>query len=439
MKIKIIDQPYSKVISKKVNKRKKPIRPNMFFRILLKGVSLPDMLKTRFKLEKVGMEKLGKKEPCLFLMNHSSFIDMEIAVSSLFPRAFNIVTTYDAFIGKDLLMHLIGCIPASKYMSDPAMVRDTLYAVKKLNNSVLLFPEAGYSFDGTATPIPDTVGRYVKMLGIPVVMIRTYGAFSRDPLYNNLQIRKVPVSAKMEYIFSADQVEALSAVEIQTKLNQLFTFDNFAWQQENNIVIDEDFRADGLNRVLYKCPHCLAEGQTEGKGVKLICHSCKKEYTLTPLGRLEAVEGESAFTQVADWYAWERECVRREIEEGKYSVSLPADICMTVDLKKFYRVGKGRLSHSLKGFALEGCDGELSYTQSPTASYSLFSDFNWYEIGDLVCIGNSKTLYYCFPETEGDIVAKMRLATEETYKLEMAKKRSKVTLTKQEASPSDDQ
>ena len=128
-----------------------------------------------------------------------------------------------------------------------------------------------------------------------------------------------------------------------------------------------------------------------------------------------------------------------EIEEGKYSVSLPADICMTVDLKKFYRVGKGRLSHSLKGFALEGCDGELSYTQSPTVSYSLFSDFNWYEIGDLVCIGNSKTLYYCFPETEGDIVAKMRLATEETYKLEMAKKRSKVTLTKQEASPSDDQ
>ena len=44
-------------------------------------------------------------------------------------------------------------------------------------------------------------------------------------------------------------------------------------------------------------------------------------------------------------------------------------------------------------------------------------DFNWYEIGDIISIGNSKALYYCIPETKRDCVAKVRIAAEEMYKL----------------------
>ena len=42
-------------------------------------------------------------------------------------------------------------------------------------------------------------------------------------------------------------------------VNNAFAFDNYKWQQENKISIKEKFRADSLNRVLYKCPHCLKE------------------------------------------------------------------------------------------------------------------------------------------------------------------------------------
>lgn len=41
----------------------------------------------------------------------------------------------------------------------------------------------------------------------------------------------------------------------------------------------------------------------------------------------------------------------------------------------------------------------------------------WYEIGDMICIGDHDTLYYCFPCQEQDVAAKTRLATEELYKL----------------------
>ena len=65
---------------------------------------------------------------------------------------------------------------------------------------------------------------------------------------------------------------------------------------------------------------------------------------------------------------------------------------------------------------LDGCDGKIHYEQSPSASYSVNSDYFWYEIGDIVSIGTNDCLYYCFPK-EGDIVAKTRLAGEELYKL----------------------
>ena len=202
MKLKTISKSYDEVVAMQKPKHRKPIRPNMFFRTLLRVVSVPDLMATDFTCERIGMEKLGKKEPCLYLMNHCSFIDLEIAATILYPRPFNIICTSDGFVGKDWLMHTIGCIPTNKFTSDLHLLRDMSHAVKKLGNSILMYPEASYSFDGTSTPLPETLGGCLKLLGVPVVMIRTFGSFSRNPLYNNLKRRKVKVSAEMEYILS---------------------------------------------------------------------------------------------------------------------------------------------------------------------------------------------------------------------------------------------
>ena len=79
-------------------------------------------------------------------------------------------------------------------------------------------------------------------------------------------------------------------------------------------------------------------------------------------------------------------------------------------------IGEGHLSHSADGFHLTNLDGTLDYTHSPLSSYSLNADYFWYEIGDVICIGDRSRLYYCFPK-ENISVTKVRLATEEIYKL----------------------
>ena len=94
---------------------------------------------------------------------------------------------------------------------------------------------------------------------------------------------------------------------------------------------------------------------------------------------------------------------------------------MLVDHKALYMVGSGRLTHSADGFRLTGCNGKLEYSQGPVACHSLNADYYWYEIGDVICIGNQDALYYCFPKG-ADVVTKTRLATEELYKMKKQKK-----------------
>lgn len=424
MKIKVKEMSYSQVLALPAEKHIRPRRPGILFRTLLKLLSLPELWATHFTWEMEGMERLGKGEPCLILMNHSSFIDLKIAVSMLYPRPFNIVCTLDGLVGKNRLMRWIGCIPTRKFITDLTLVKDMHYALKELHSSVLLFPEAGYSFDGTATLLPDSMGKCLKALGVPVVMIRTFGAFARDPLYNNLQQRKVKVSARMEYLLSPEEIALRTPEELNELVEEQFGFDNFRWQQENQVRIGEPFRADYLNRVLYKCPHCLTEGKMRGKGSRLSCENCGAAYELTEYGYLRGVDmstQEERFTHVPDWYRWERECVRQELAAGSYHLQIPVDICMLVDSRCVYRVGSGVLEHTAEGFHLTGCGGQLDYWQKPSASYSLNADYYWYELGDVICIGDHRALYYCFPQNGVDVVAKTRLAAEELYRM---KKRS---------------
>lgn len=424
MKIKTKKLSYEKVIQLPRPKHRKPLRPLFLLQIVIRILAILDLYPTKFTYQKYGMEKLGRKEPCLILMNHSSFIDLKIASRIFFPKRYGIVCTSDGFVGfgKELLMRLLGCIPTRKFVSDVTLIRDMEYLLKQKKTSVLMYPEASYSFDGTATPLPRKMGVLLKKLGVPVVTVITKGAFARDPLYNCLQKRKVQVSADVTYLLSAEDIKTKTVAELDAILDQVFSFDNFAWQRDNNVVINEPFRADGLNRILYRCPHCGKEGMTEGKGTKLTCHRCGIAYRLTELGQLSCMNGQAVFNHIPNWYRWQRGQVRRELEEGRYRLETDVQIGMMVDYKAIYMVGSGKLVHDAEGFRLTGCSGKLEYTQGPLACYGLYADYYWYEIGDVICIGNQDALYYCFPKGTTDVVAKTRLAAEELYKLKKHRK-----------------
>ena len=423
MKIKTKKMAYEKVMALPRPAHRKPIRTNLFWQTLIQVLSLPTLKKIQYSYETHGMEKIGKKEPVLILMNHSSFTDMKLASGIFYPRKYGIVTTTDAFVGMQWLMRLIGCIPTQKFVNDVTLIRDMEYLLKEKKTSVLMYPEAGYSFDGRATALPRKMGVLLKKLGVPVVTIITQGAFARDPLYNMLQIRKVKVSAHVKCLATAEEIKEKTVAELDALLDEAFSFDNFAWQRDNKVSIDVPFRADGLHRILYKCPHCGAEGKTEGKGIHLTCKACGKKWEMDEFGQLAALEGETEFSHIPDWYSWERSCVRKELEEGTYLLDEDVDIAVQVNLDGICMIGRGHLRHDQEGFHLTSDDGKLDYHQSPVASHTLYADYYWYELGDIIGIGNNEFSYFCFPDPSVP-VSKARLATEELYKLKKQRRRA---------------
>ena len=426
MKINTRNLPYEEVLKLPRLEHRTPRMPSRLLAGVVRIASAPTLWKTKFHYTTERMELVGD-EPCLILMNHCSFTDMKLAYGIFYPKPLGIVTSVDAMTGiLGKLMRILGCTPTHKYVSDLTLIKDMEYMLKTNKTSVLMYPEAGYSFDGRTTTLPRKLGILMKKLGVPVVTVITQGAFHRDPLYNMLQIRDVQVSAHVKCIATAEELKEKSVAELDALLDESFSFDNFAWQRDNRISIDVPFRADGLHRILYKCPHCGAESKMEGKGIHLTCHACGKKWEMDEFGQLRALEGETEFPHIPDWYTWERDCVRREIEDGTYLLDTDVDIGIQVNLDGICMIGSGHLTHDANGFHLTGADGQLDYTQSPVASHTLYADYYWYEIGDVIGIGNNEFSYFCFPKADVS-VTKARLATEELYKILKAARRRKRT------------
>lgn len=421
MKIKIIEKSYDEVMKIEPKRYKGVKKPNIFFRTLLKVITLPDFWFGKFKLEKIGLEKWKKKESALILMNHSAFMDGKIISSIFYPRPMNIIVTTDGFVGKNWIMREIGCFPTPKFVSDPGLIRNSAKALKKGSN-VVMYPEAGYSFDGTKTIFPKTVAKFVKFLNVPVISVITDGVFLQQPLYNELRKRKVKLSAKAKYLLSPEEIKNMSEDEIYAKILEEFSFDNFRSQQEKGVIVDHPERAVGLNRVLYKCPHCMQEQCMKSKGDTIYCEKCGVEYQLTETGFLKCLNAEGKFDHVPTWNRWQKEEVRKEVLAGNYKLDEDVEICMMIDTYNIYKIGDGHLTHTIDGFHLTGQDGKLDFKVPAMNLYTCNSDYYWYEIADMVSVADYNRQFYCFMKSKKDVVAKTRLATEVIYEIVTNKK-----------------
>ena len=87
----------------------------------------------------------------------------------------------------------------------------------------------------------------------------------------------------------------MSVEEINKAVKSALQYDDYLYQKENNILITEEFRAEGLHKVLYQCPHCLAESKMDSKGSEIFCTACGKRWNLKEDGNLVALEGETNF------------------------------------------------------------------------------------------------------------------------------------------------
>lgn len=142
-------------------------------------------------------------------------------------------------------------------------------------------------------------------------------------------------------------------------------YDEYKWQQDNNISITEPKRAEGLHKALYQCRKCQTEFSMESASDKLYCIKCHAEWQLAPLGYLEFQSDysneKSDIIHIPDWYEWQRTNVIEEINADKYSVKFNVRVEALPNSKGFVPLGNGTLIHSEKGFYLRLDGRELFF------------------------------------------------------------------------------
>lgn len=403
---------------------RKPIRQKPYLKLLTWILSFPEVWSHHLHINKKNME--GLKPPYLLLCTHMSFIDFKVTTAALFPHRSSYVVAIDGFLKREWLLRNAGGICKRKFTNDIQLVRQIQHVLHKQKSILALYPEARYSLIGTTAVLPSSLGKMAKLLKVPVVVLNMHGNYLNSPCWN-LAKRGNRIEADLTRLFTAEELAKTSVRVINEKIEEAFAYDEYAWQKRNNIIINHPKRAEGLHKVLYKCPHCQTEFRMGSSGATLSCNACGKKWEMTELGELKTIEkawDEQAFVteypHIPDWYTFERESVRKEIEEGTYGILLQVVVDSLPNAKRFITVGEAVLGHSMEGFRLEGTfDGESFLLEKPVLSmYSCHIEYAYFGKGDCIDLSTLTDTYYLFPKGSDFSVTKIALATEELFAFE---------------------
>ena len=401
---------------KRYKTAKYPIRQPLIIVWLIWLLSKIMLIGKKYKVEKINME--GLKPPYFLLSNHMYFIDFELCAMGTFPHRVNNVVSIDGYYRRPWLMELIGAICTRKFTMDLHLIK-SINKVLKRGDILSMYPEARYSPCGTTSYMPESLGKLIKMNKVPVVAVVHHGNYLHSPFWNYRNKRKVPLYTTMTQILTAEQVKAMSADEINEAVKQALTYDDYRYQKENGILITEPFRAEGMHKILYQCPACKKESKMASKGTEIYCEHCGKRWNLNEDGTLSALNGETEFTHVPDWFNWEREQVRKQVRSGEYNFCDDVEVYSMPRCWKFEKLGNAKITHDTEnGFVLSGNYRGKDYRiqRKPLDNNSLHIEYDYCYLKPLDCfdISTDNDSFYCYPKKQ-NVVTKLGFATEEIY------------------------
>lgn len=401
---------------------KKPVKEKWFITPLAYALSFPSTIKRGLKINKVNME--GLKPPYILLCTHHGFIDFKVTTHAIFPHRASYVVAIDGFLGKEWLMRNVGSIAKRKFTpQDTVLFKHIKYSLEKLKRITVIYPEAIYSSAGTPSSVSDSLGKMLKIFKHPVVVLNMHGNFLMKPIWNRLD-RKGPLRADMTQVITLDEINTLSVEEINSRVKEAMDYDEFKYQLDNKIVIDHPERTKGLHKVLYQCDSCLTEFKMYSEKTEIWCDHCGKKHYQDKLGRLNALNGDTKFSHVPDWYNFQREQTKKEILNDTYYFEDEVYVESLPNSKRFIPLGDGKLIHTKEGFKLMTYDEKnpLTLVRETSSLFSVHIEYDYHlrtdkVLADAVVLSTLDDTYYIYPKTKRDQVTKIRFAAEEAYKL----------------------
>lgn len=365
---------------------------------------------------------IKKDKGSYFLIsNHASRLDYIFTGVPMLPAKMNYVAGYNEFHRSHLagVFDLLHVIPKKNFIPDIHTI-NSIHSVMNKGGRVVIFPEGMSSISGANQPIVAGSGKLFKHYKLPVYYSIIRGGYLTSPKYN-VKDRPGRVEVEFHQMFTPDELEKLSAEEIEDRINSSIYHDDYAWNKvaKNHYKIGEN-GAEHLEDLLFICPKCKKQHTMRTEGNRIFCTECGNGATLTDTYELVPFNENCVIpeTQTA-WFNSEREIVKEEVKDENFELSEEVELGMLPDYKLLKNqktseiVGKGRLTLNRTGLTYDGTkNGEpFSFHINPQnlPTYGMCTDlsrFYTFYKGEFVEF---------YPKNS--VVEKFFLATEEIHRL----------------------
>lgn len=405
----------TKLISRKI---KKPNSFLMFITMRVLGF-LNKKYKVKFNYD--YDPKSLKEGPTILLASHASRLEFIYMLYGFKHTDINIVCGYQNIIKKGIYNLFIKLGVISKYLYQPDIVcMKNVMKVLKRNGTVGIFPEGIQSTSGSTHPINPATVQLIKKSKANIVVATSKGAYLATPRYTKDR-KKGYIGIEFSLALTPDMLEGLSEEQIYKMLLEKISYNDFEYNKvARNIYIGKKPNADGIDKILYKCPNCKSEYTLYTKQDIIICKHCGLKVKVNEYYDLVKIEGKKIPQDIDKWYKWQRRCVSKEVVNDSFELSLNASIC-TLKLDKLRKnpknrevlsIGKALLTN--KGLCFEGkLNGEsVDFNFDAKTIYSLTVSTKGY-----LEFYSGNNYYMLIPEDQNQCLIKWTLASEEIHNL----------------------
>ncbi len=345
------------------------------------------------------VNKCGKmpEAPAIVLCNHGSFVDFMYAGVFLRKCRPHFVVARLYFYHKWLarLLHLLGAFPKSMFARDLESSKNCLRVLQE-GGVLAMMPEARLSTAGRFEDIQPATYSFLKKVGVPVYTIHIRGDYFAKPKWGAGMRRGAVVEAELEQLFTAEDIRALSPEEIRKGVETRLDYDEFRWlETKPEVRYRSRCLAEGLENILAICPECGRRHTIITRKAEIFCEHCGK---LTTLDDRYAFSPDFRFQNFAQWYNWQMEVIREEIEQNpQFSLRDEVELRLPgADGKRLTRhAGRGLCTLDRNGLTYSGTrDGEAWEISFPiTRVYRLL-----FGAGENFEIYNGQEILYFVPD-----------------------------------------
>lgn len=349
-------------------------------------------LMTRKNHLKIKKNLRGVKPPFLVIAAHQGFSDYYIAPLALFPHRANYVSDMEGFAAfGEWLYRSIGCIGKRRFVSDVNVLINLKKCIQR-GSIVVVYPESRHCNAGTTSYLPGNMGKLAKYLNIPVVILSAHGSYLESPFWDEEYSRRAPIIAGLECLYTKEELQNTDVDTIQDRIAQALQYDEYAWQKEHQIHLKRN-RANGLHKVLYRCPHCNTNFTMTSDEKSISCQKCLAEWKLSPLGELE---NKNETRKITSWYQWERSCAIEEWNRGEKKITYSVHVEALPGSKGFIDFGSGLLELNDVAFVLTL--GEYRLIFPHRIRESVQTEYNYKGKGMCIVLSTRDNCYYLYSE-----------------------------------------